>query len=414
MVAPLVWSGRRARRASSGTSRRCAAGCVEHIPAHEAERQLKLGAGGLRDVEFAVQLLQLVHGRADADAAAAHHAERAGRADPRRLRRARGRRGAARRLRVPAHRSSTGSSCTQLRRTHVVPEDEDALRRLGRSMGFTKDPVAELDKEWRAPPPRGAAAAREAVLPAAAARGRADPGRRRPGCRPEAARAAARRARLPDPKARAAPPRGADQPGSRGPRPIQRTLLPVMLEWFADAPDPDAGLFGFRRISEALGSTHWYLRRSATRARSPSGWRRLLATSRYATDLLEREPQGVRMLGDDLAPLSAGGARRPRCCAAGRPAGRPPRTPSAAIRAVRRRELFRIAVGDLLGEIDVADGRRRALPADRRHARGDARRRRASRCAAQRDLDAAADPDGDRRDGPLRRVRAVLRQSTPT
>ena len=41
---------------------------------------------------------------------------------------------------------------------------------------------------------------------------------------------------------------------------IQRTLLPVMLEWFADAPDPDAGLFGFRRISEALGATPWYLR----------------------------------------------------------------------------------------------------------------------------------------------------------
>src|SRR3954454_11855852 len=31
----------------------------------EVDRQLKLGPGGLRDVEFAVQLLQLVHGRAD-------------------------------------------------------------------------------------------------------------------------------------------------------------------------------------------------------------------------------------------------------------------------------------------------------------------------------------------------------------
>ncbi len=38
---------------------------IEHIPAHEAERQLKLGSGGLRDVEFAVQLLQMVHGRTD-------------------------------------------------------------------------------------------------------------------------------------------------------------------------------------------------------------------------------------------------------------------------------------------------------------------------------------------------------------
>ena len=53
---------------------------------------------------------------------------------------------------------------------------------------------------------------------------------------------------------------------------IQRTLLPVLLEWFADSPDPDAGLFGFRRISESLGRTPVVPRRCcATRARSPSG-----------------------------------------------------------------------------------------------------------------------------------------------
>ena len=38
---------------------------IENIPPNHRDRQLKLGAGGLRDVEFAVQLLQLVHGRAD-------------------------------------------------------------------------------------------------------------------------------------------------------------------------------------------------------------------------------------------------------------------------------------------------------------------------------------------------------------
>ena len=37
----------------------------EHIPAKQADREIKLGRGGLRDVEFAVQLLQLVHGRSD-------------------------------------------------------------------------------------------------------------------------------------------------------------------------------------------------------------------------------------------------------------------------------------------------------------------------------------------------------------
>ena len=37
----------------------------EHVPRDQSERQLKLGPGGLRDVEFTIQLLQLVHGRAD-------------------------------------------------------------------------------------------------------------------------------------------------------------------------------------------------------------------------------------------------------------------------------------------------------------------------------------------------------------
>src|SRR4030095_9900580 len=35
------------------------------VPAGVRTRELKLGSGGLRDVEFAVQLLQLVHGRND-------------------------------------------------------------------------------------------------------------------------------------------------------------------------------------------------------------------------------------------------------------------------------------------------------------------------------------------------------------
>ena len=33
-----------------------------------------------------------------------------------------------------------------------------------------------------------------------------------------------------------------------------------MLAWFAEGPDPDAGLLAFRRVSETLGSTHWFLR----------------------------------------------------------------------------------------------------------------------------------------------------------
>ncbi|MGO4493621.1 bifunctional glutamine-synthetase adenylyltransferase/deadenyltransferase, partial [Arthrobacter sp. 2YAF22_2] len=63
-VAPLIWSsaGREGFVESVRSMRRRV---TDHIPAEEEQRQIKLGRGGLRDVEFTVQLLQLVHGKAD-------------------------------------------------------------------------------------------------------------------------------------------------------------------------------------------------------------------------------------------------------------------------------------------------------------------------------------------------------------
>ncbi|HEX4472285.1 MAG TPA: bifunctional glutamine-synthetase adenylyltransferase/deadenyltransferase, partial [Nocardioides sp.] len=78
---------------------------------------------------------------------------------------------------------------------------------------------------------------------------------------------------------------------------------------------------------------------------------RLLATSRYATDLLEREPEGVRMLGDDLTPLGSE-AILDRMKASAERQGDPVEA-VRSIRAIRRRELFRIAVGELFGEVDT-------------------------------------------------------------
>ena len=126
-----------------------------------------------------------------------------------------------------------------------------------------------------------------------------------------------------------------------------------MLEWFADAPDPDAGLFGFRRISESLGDTPWYLKTLRDEGQVAERLARVLASSRYATELLEREPQGVRMLGESVVPLSAETLTTEMVASAGRK--RDPGKAVRAVRAIRRRELFRIAVGDLLGETDVAD-----------------------------------------------------------
>jgi glutamate-ammonia-ligase adenylyltransferase len=349
MVSPMVWTVAE-REGFVEDVQAMRRRVVEHIPAHEAERQLKLGSGGLRDVEFAVQLLQLVHGRADervrppttlSALAELTRGGYVGRADGESLHEAYSF------LRMLEHRIQLH----QLRRTHVVPEDDAALRRIGRSLGFIKDAVAELQKVWQHHR-REVRRLHEKLfyrpLLAAVAR--------MPGTETRLSLEAAgeRLAAL-----GYLDPRGALRhlealtAGVSRTAQIQRTLLPVMLEWFADAPDPDAGLFGFRRISESLGDTPWYLRTLRDEGQVAERLARVLATSRYATDLLEREPQGVRMLGEDLVPLTAEALTREMVATARRQDSGEDSV--RAIRAIRRRELFRIAVGDLLGDIDVAD-----------------------------------------------------------
>ncbi len=56
-----------------------------------------------------------------------------------------------------------------------------------------------------------------------------------------------------------------------------------MLSWFAEGADPDAGLFGFRRLSEALGSTPWYLATLRDEGQAAERLAHLLSTSRYVT-----------------------------------------------------------------------------------------------------------------------------------
>ncbi|MBJ7530042.1 MAG: bifunctional [glutamine synthetase] adenylyltransferase/[glutamine synthetase]-adenylyl-L-tyrosine phosphorylase, partial [Nocardioides sp.] len=323
---------------------------VDHIPSREAERQLKLGSGGLRDVEFAVQLLQMVHGRADPSIrppttlsalARLTRGGYIGREDGEALHEAYAF------LRTLEHRMQLH----QLRRLHVVPADEASMRRLGRSMGYLRDSATALDKEWQHHrrevrrlhqklfyrPLLGAVA----LLPGEEAR-----------LSPEAARARLAALGYLDPEAALRHLEALTGGVSRAAN-IQRTLLPVMLQWFAEGPDPDAGLFGFRRISESLGGSPWYLQTLRDEGQVAERLAHVLATSRYATALLEREPQGVRMLGESLAPLPAEALTEEMLAGAAR--REDPDKAVRAVRAIRRRELFRIAAGDLLGLTDVTE-----------------------------------------------------------
>ncbi len=134
---------------------------------------------------------------------------------------------------------------------------------------------------------------------------------------------------------------------------IQRTLLPVMLEWFAQAPDPDSGLFGFRQVSEALGTTPWYLRLLRDESATAERLAKILATSKYATELLLRAPEAVNLLASSelLTPRSSAELHTEVSAIASRHEN--PTDAVLAIRAVRRRELFRISSADILGELDI-------------------------------------------------------------
>ena len=86
-ITPLVWSAAE-RPGFVADVQAMREKVVEHLPNDVGDRDIKLGSGGLRDVEFAVQLLQLVHGRGRRGTARRRHPAGTARTARRRLRRA--------------------------------------------------------------------------------------------------------------------------------------------------------------------------------------------------------------------------------------------------------------------------------------------------------------------------------------
>jgi glutamate-ammonia-ligase adenylyltransferase len=325
---------------------------IEHIPSAHRDRQLKLGAGGLRDVEFAVQLLQLVHGRADetlrspttlSALTALIDGGYVGRRD-----------GAAMEeayvfLRTLEHRIQL----YRLRRSHIVPDDMEDLRRIGRSMGFRSNPADSLVKEWQAhrrivrrlheklfyQPLLEAVAS----LPTDGLR-----------LTPLAAEQRLTALGFVDPKGALTHIQALTSGLSRRAA-IQKSLLPAMLAWFAASPDPDAGLLAFRKISEGLGETHWYLRKLRDEGEGAEQLAHVLSSSRYVTDLILRAPDSVALLGDDaeLRPLERDRLRTEVELAADRHSN--PADAIRAVRRVRRRELSRVGIADVLGRLDITE-----------------------------------------------------------
>ncbi|RZQ59276.1 bifunctional [glutamine synthetase] adenylyltransferase/[glutamine synthetase]-adenylyl-L-tyrosine phosphorylase [Amycolatopsis suaedae] len=355
LVGPMVWAAaerenfvpdvQRMRRKVEG-----------HLPPELVERELKLGRGGLRDVEFAVQLLQLVHGRADTALRSGSTMEAltalgaggyVGRADAAELS------ASYEFLRTIEHRLQL----RRLRRTHLFPEDSDTaeLRSLARACDIRPvrgRPEAEiLQAEFRRHVQRIRRLHEKlfyrplldavARVPTAALRLTTE----QAASRLNALGYAAPDGALQHIKALTS---GVSRRAS-----IQQALLPVLLDLFADTPDPDRGLLAYRKVSEALADTPWYLRVLRDEGAVVERLAFLLGTSKLVPDLLVRAPEVLQLLGDPdrlagksprevATSLRATVRRQPGLTAA-----------VAAARSLRRHELLRVACADLLGLLDV-------------------------------------------------------------
>ncbi|MBE8525539.1 bifunctional [glutamine synthetase] adenylyltransferase/[glutamine synthetase]-adenylyl-L-tyrosine phosphorylase [Amycolatopsis sp. H6(2020)] len=355
MVAPLVWSAadRENFVAEVQQMRRRVEG---HVPSEHAERELKLGRGGLRDVEFAVQLLQLVHGRVDADLRSPSTMDAlealgeggyVGRQDAAEL-------GASYEfLRMIEHRLQL----RRLRRTHLFPASADAveLRILARASGIKasggKSQGETLLAEFRRHG-KGIRRLHEKIFyrPLLQSVANVPAEALRLTTKQAASRLAALGYTAPD---------GALQhikaltAGVSRRAAIQQALLPVLLDLFADTPDPDGGLLSYRKVSEALEDTPWYLRVLRDEGTVVENLAFLLGTSRLVPDLLVRAPEVLQLLGD---PARLTGRTPAEVATSLRAAVR--RQPGlnaaiAAARSLRRHEILRVACADLLGLLDV-------------------------------------------------------------
>lgn len=329
------------------------------LPADVRDREIKLGTGGLRDVEFAVQLLQLVHGRTDeslhvastVDALAAlGSGGYIGRDDTANLT------ASYEFLRLLEHRLQL----QRLKRTHLLPrpDDDEALRWLARAAHVrpdgTHDALGVLREDLKRHNVRVSKLHAklfyqpllESVSPAvgfthgmsttAAERQLAALGYEGPQS------ALTHLSAL------------VNASGRRGR--VQAVLLPRLLDWLSDTPDPDSGLLAYRRISEALTDQRWYLATLRDESAVAKRLMRVLGTSAYVPELLMRAPEVIQSYADGptgakLLDVDPEGVARALIASAGRHPD--PARAIAAARTLRRRELARVASADLLGMLDL-------------------------------------------------------------
>jgi [glutamine synthetase] adenylyltransferase / [glutamine synthetase]-adenylyl-L-tyrosine phosphorylase len=294
------------------------------------ERDVKLGRGGIRDIEFIVQTLQLIHG-----------ARNPFLQEPSMLKALRALReldllphdevlaldNAYRFLRRVEHRLQIEAE----QQTHTVPDEPDPLSRLARSLRFSSasDFTAALHNRMGSVRPIfqriiSGSPAQPAKITAEFFK---DPKQAEKALR-ELGRGA---------KSFHVAPRT---------RQIFQRLRPILLDWLAKTADPDATLNQFLRFVEAYGLRSLLFELLVTNPKLLELVVKTLDASRFAGDLLIRRPQLLeditrdptfdepRSLAENLRRLESLGATANNL---------------DPIRAYRQRQLLRIILREIVG-----------------------------------------------------------------
>ncbi len=346
---PFVWASA-GREAFVESAQKMRERVMEHIPANEVDRQIKLGPGGLRDIEFTVQLLQLVHGRTDESvrvrdtitaisrlASAGYIARQDAVVFEKQYRF----------LRVLEHRIQLSA----MRRTHLLPTSDTALRVLARSINI-KWTAEVLVTHWESVKLEVRSLHQKVFYrPLLSAVAKLEDS----GIELSSEQAEDRLSAIgfADPKS-ALGHISALTTGLSRRAAIQRQLLPVLIQWFSEGSDPDQALLAFRRLSEDLGESHWYLRMLRDSNGAAQRMTQVLSNSRLATGLFEKLPEAAAWFerSEELEPTSRETLEAEIEAIANRHESL--EAAAASIRTIRRRETLRLAMGAVLGNLSLA------------------------------------------------------------
>lgn len=352
-VKALIWEPRN-RSSMVQDARAMRKRVISNLAQEDREFNVKLSRGGLRDVEFTVQLLQLVHGVADESLRVPGtfdainrlmSAGFLGRDDAGKLAEH------YRTLRVIEHRVQL----TKLRRSHILSVESVSTRRVARGVDITSsaDSLISIWQRIRLE----VAELHDAIF-----------------YRPlllVAADLSASEVRLSEAELLNrlsslgfTDPSGAKRHldaltgGVSRRATIQRTLLPILIRWMADGTNPDAALLTFRRLSELLGESHWFLKMLRDSSGAAERLMKALSSSMHIARLLEYTPESTSWFADESSLRPPPAEQLNLEVEALLKRSKDSAQLAESLRDLRRRETLRVAIGSVVGTLTFIEASR--------------------------------------------------------